>query len=42
MYLTCDANMTKDATVNVTCGGTAVKAYSCAATMTVKPVAKAK
>lgn len=38
MYLTCDANMTKEATVNVTLGGSAVKAYTAATTMKVVPV----
>lgn len=33
--------MNTTATVNVTLSGSAVKAYSAAATMTVKPVAKA-
>jgi len=34
--------MAKTATVTVTLGGTAAKAYSCNKEMTVKPVEKAK
>lgn len=42
VYLTCDATMKASATVTVTLGGTAAKAYTCAKEMTVKPVDKAK
>jgi hypothetical protein len=41
IYLTCDATMKADATVKVTLTGTALKAFSAASSMTVKPVAKA-
>lgn len=42
VYLTCDAKMAKTATITVTLGGTAMKAYTCNKEMTVKPVDKAK
>jgi len=41
MYLTCAATMNVTGTVNVTCGGSAVKAYTCSSTMSVVPVKKA-
>lgn len=42
VYLTCATTMNVTGTANVTLGGTAKKAFSCATTLTVKPVAKGK
>lgn len=41
VYLECTAAMNVTATITVTLGGSAAKAYTCAKEMTVAPVAKA-